>query len=132
MGVIVIVTASVTEELKRDVAARAKRKDEGQEEETALKARQTAPNRSFTEQPEPAQAGLPGPSQKDVTQDDVKERDSGTAVDGRAALTGKLCRRVMALIRWQSGVDTAVDDRMVRALEAWLRRRGISIYTDQV
>jgi hypothetical protein len=38
----------------------------------------------------------------------------------------------MALIRWQCSTDTAVDDRMVRVLEGWLRKRGISIYTDLV
>jgi hypothetical protein len=68
-----------------------------------------------------------------MTQESARERDSGTAPvtqDDRGVLTGKLCKRVMALIKWQCGADTVVDDRMVRALEGWLRRRGISIYTD--
>jgi hypothetical protein len=68
-----------------------------------------------------------------MTQATVKERDSGTAPvtqDDRGVLTGKLCKHVMALIKWQCSADTAVDDRMVRVLEGWLQRRGISIYTD--
>jgi hypothetical protein len=56
------------------------------------------------------------------------ERDSGTWPD----LTGKLCRCVMALIWWRVGADKAVTEHVVRALEEWLWRRGISIYTDQL
>jgi hypothetical protein len=63
----------------------------------------------------------------------LEKWDSGPAIvshDNRATITGKLCQQVMVLIKWQCGVDKAVDDRMVRALEGWLRNRGISIYTD--
>jgi hypothetical protein len=62
-----------------------------------------------------------------------EERDSGirsVSHAGQAELTGKLCRHVMALIRWKVGADIAVTEHVVRALEEWLCRRGISIYTD--
>jgi hypothetical protein len=61
------------------------------------------------------------------------KRDNGSTAgshDDRAALTGKLCQWVMVLIKWQCGMDKAVDARMVQALEGWLCNRGISIYTD--
>jgi hypothetical protein len=57
---------------------------------------------------------------------EVRERDNRSGPD----LTGKLCRRVMALIRWKVGADKAVTEHVVQALEEWLQRRGISIYTD--
>jgi hypothetical protein len=72
-------------------------------------------------------------SQVGMTQGVAREWDSGTAPMTQGdwgVLTGKLCKRVMALIKWRCGADTAVDDCMVRALEGWLRRRGISIYID--
>jgi hypothetical protein len=56
----------------------------------------------------------------------VGEWDSGSGTD----LTGKLCQHVMALIRWRVGADKAVMEHVVQALEEWLQRRGISIYTD--
>jgi hypothetical protein len=64
-----------------------------------------------------------------------REWDSGTgAVHHRssAELTGKLCRRVMALICWKVGADGTVTDHMVWVLEEWLHRHRISIYTDLV
>jgi hypothetical protein len=45
-------------------------------------------------------------------------------------LTGKLCQHVMVLICWKVGADVAVMEHMVQALEEWLHRRGIGIYTD--
>jgi hypothetical protein len=62
-----------------------------------------------------------------------RERDSGTksvSHGGSAELTGKLCQHMMALIQWKVGADVAVTEHVVRALEEWLCRRGISIYTD--
>jgi hypothetical protein len=62
-----------------------------------------------------------------------KERDSGKDAQGQqssAEFTGKLCKQVMALIRWKVGTDKAVDEHVVQALERWLWNRGISIYTD--
>jgi hypothetical protein len=56
------------------------------------------------------------------------EWDSGSGSD----LTGKLCWCVMALIRWKVGADKAVTEHVVWALEEWLQRRGISIYTDRL
>jgi hypothetical protein len=64
-----------------------------------------------------------------------REWDSGSGMmtqEGSAELTGKLCQQVMALICWRVGADKAVTDCMVQALEEWLHRRGISIYTDLV
>jgi hypothetical protein len=61
--------------------------------------------------------------------------DSGTSISdqsSRTALMGKLCKRVLALIKYKVSVDNAVDGHMVQVLEAWLCKRGISIYTDHV
>jgi hypothetical protein len=49
-----------------------------------------------------------------------KERDNGKGAQGQqssAEFTGKLCRRVMALICWKVGADKAVDEHVVQALE---------------
>jgi hypothetical protein len=48
------------------------------------------------------------------------------------ALTRKLCQRVLALIKWKVSVDKDITKVTVQALEAWLRARGISIYTDRL
>jgi hypothetical protein len=75
------------------------------------------------------------PSHRGMTPTIDKKRDSGTAPadqNERSALTGKLCKRVLVLIKWQCSADTAVDDRMVQALTGWLRKRGISIYTETI
>jgi hypothetical protein len=72
-------------------------------------------------------------SQRKMTQETLEEQDSGStngSHDDCAIMTGKLCQRVMALIKWQCGMDKAVDNRMVWVLEGWLHNRGISIYTD--
>jgi hypothetical protein len=63
-----------------------------------------------------------------------EEWDSGTSdhnSESRLVLMGKLCRRALVLIKYKVGADKAVDDYMVKALEAWLWKRGISIYTDR-
>jgi hypothetical protein len=63
------------------------------------------------------------------------ERDSGTrsvSHGGSTELTGKLCQHMMVLIWLKVGADKVVKECMVRALEEWLHRRGISIYTDQM
>jgi hypothetical protein len=68
-----------------------------------------------------------------MTQETLTKQDNGSTAESHndwAALTGKLCQRVMALIRWQCKMDKAVDACMVQVLEGWLRNRGISIYTD--
>jgi hypothetical protein len=115
-----IVTASVTKEIKEGTKPTSP---------TSYK-----PNRNELSKDEPDQPEtIRRLSQAEVTHRNVRERDSGMAPvshDERATLTGKLCKRVMALIRWQCSTDTAVDDHMVRVLEGWLRKRGISIYTD--
>jgi hypothetical protein len=132
------VTASVTKEIKKG-KARHEANERG-EEKIKDQPNQTKPNpielyQTRPSRPEQSRTREAESSQGQLTQDDIREQDSGSAPvkpDDRAALTGRLCRHVMALIRWQCGVDGAVDDCMVRALEVWLRRRGISIYTDLV
>jgi hypothetical protein len=47
-----------------------------------------------------------------------------------AQLMGKLCKRALVLIKYKVGADVDVSDRMVQALEEWLQRRRISIYTE--
>jgi hypothetical protein len=64
-----------------------------------------------------------------------EQQNSRTSNDdqpSRSAMMGKLCKRVLALIKYKVGADGAVDEHMVQALEAWLQKRGISIYTDHV
>jgi hypothetical protein len=38
----------------------------------------------------------------------------------------------MALIKWKKGLDLRVTEKMIKELESWLQRRGVSIYTDFV
>jgi hypothetical protein len=73
-------------------------------------------------------------SHRETTQPTNGKQNTATSVsqDECSALTGKLCKRVLALIRWQCGADTAVDNRMIQALTGWLRKRGISIYTEMI
>jgi hypothetical protein len=128
------VTASVTKEIKGLAAA--KTEEERAHEDTG-EANQTDPGRAGAGRTDGSKrqndtTPTLALGQRKVTHVDSKERDSGTAPNERPELTGKLCRRVMALIRWQCGADGAVDACMVRALEGWLRKRGISIYTDLV
>jgi hypothetical protein len=94
---------------------------------------QTEPDRGSEAGPTLRTTGKPAqdPSHRELTQE---ERDSGTksvSHIGSAELTGKLCWHVMALIRWKVGADVAVTEHVVRALEEWLHRRGITIYTDR-
>jgi hypothetical protein len=74
--------------------------------------------------------------------EDVRKRDSGTSTinkkwsinDARNVTHGlmdKLCKRALVLIKHKVGADLAVSDRMVRVLEEWLWRKGITIYTEQ-
>jgi hypothetical protein len=69
-------------------------------------------------------------SHREMTQGEWDTGTRSVSSDGSTELTGKLCQRVMVLIRWKVGADIAVTDHVVWALEEWLRRRGISIYTD--
>jgi hypothetical protein len=118
---ILVVTASITEEIRR------KRNE--------IKPTRTSPlgeEPTWTEAAgdEPVEDEPLDTSQRRMTQE---ERDSGTrsvSHTGQSELTGKLCWCVMALIWWKVGADIAVTEHVVRALEEWLRRRGISIYTD--
>jgi hypothetical protein len=125
-----IVTASVTEEIKR------KRKEKQNEEKPnrtdeptgetkpAEESNLTQRDESVKEEVEPTMSHLGMTSKERNNSKEIREQGSS------AHLTGKLCKRVMALIRWKVGADKAVSEHMVWALEGWLRRRGISIYAD--
>jgi hypothetical protein len=47
-----------------------------------------------------------------------------------SVLMGKLCRRVLVLIKHKVSADGSVSDRMAQALATWLRQQGITIYTE--
>jgi hypothetical protein len=66
--------------------------------------------------------------------DDWRERNNGSSIriDAiKAELTGKLCRRALVLIKHKVGADVDISEHMVWALEEWLCRWGITIYTEQ-
>jgi hypothetical protein len=77
--------------------------------------------------------------------DTVEKRDNGTgaktkkwdsrtisdARDGTYGLMDKLCKCALILIKHKVGADLTISDHMVRALEEWLWRKGITIYTEQ-
>jgi hypothetical protein len=61
------------------------------------------------------------------------KRDSGSGIpsgDINAQLMEKLCKWALVLIKHKVGTDVDVSDHMVQALEEWLRRCRISIYTE--
>jgi hypothetical protein len=63
----------------------------------------------------------------------IGEQDSGINIninDINTPLMGKLCRRALVLIKHKVGADVCVSNCMVRALEEWLQRWGITIYTE--
>jgi hypothetical protein len=63
----------------------------------------------------------------------LEEWDTGTSICSNGSgpdLMGRLCRRVLALIKYKVSADVAVSEHMVRVLEMWLQKRGISIYTE--
>jgi hypothetical protein len=118
------VMASVTEEIKKSRLTEPSGRSEPDE--------QSKPGKQ-AERPESI---LPE-SADEVTQDlshrRLDQKEHGTrsvSHTGSADLTGKLCQCVMALIRWKVGADVAVTEHVVWALEEWLCRRGINIYTD--
>jgi hypothetical protein len=120
------VTASVTEEIRR------KEKEKEATIQTNLGSSDLARIELSAKKPNWS-GSIEVPSQEQMTHGVTEKRDSGTmpvSHGDRATLTGKLYKHVMVLIKWQCGADEAVDARMVRALEGWLRNRGISIYTD--
>jgi hypothetical protein len=102
------VTASITEEIKR---------------------KKPSADKPSTDKP-----SLDGMTSRTSHRTMTQEKwDSGTrsvSHTGQSDLMGKLCRRVMVLIRWKVGANVAVMEHVVRALEEWLHRQGISIYTD--
>jgi hypothetical protein len=68
-----------------------------------------------------------------AAKDKQEEQDNSPSIriDAiRSELTGKLCRWALVLIKHKVGADVDVSEHMVRALEAWLCRRGITIYTE--
>jgi hypothetical protein len=138
------VTASVTKEIRegRESGNAALVVGEGDRDEPPVDRtddQQAKPNRTTDQQAKPDQVGssqeINQTSHREMTQEVKGKQISATAPTdqlGHSILTGKLCKRALALIRWQCGADTAVDDRMVQALTGWLRKRGISIYTEAV
>jgi hypothetical protein len=50
----------------------------------------------------------------------------------RSTITGRLCKRVLAYIKWWSGADTDIDVTVIDSLGHWLCNRGISVYIDPV
>jgi hypothetical protein len=114
------VTSSITEEIKE--------KREADEERTSsvLSGSQVTISNAYD-------TNCASESCQELTDGSEGEWDSGTPsrrIDASAQLTGKLCRHVMALIQWKVGADRAVSEHVVQALEEWLHRWGISIYTD--
>jgi hypothetical protein len=68
-----------------------------------------------------------------VVRPNSREQDTGPSIEVdtiRPDLIGKLCRWALALIKYKVGADVDVSERMVRALEEWLQRWGITIYTE--
>jgi hypothetical protein len=123
--------ASITAEIKRSRKDEVKLNQAEQASSTYPKTMEDKlnPDKPNLGKPNPDEP-IPGTSHRVVTQ---RERDSGTksvSHTGQAELTGKLCWCMMVLIWWKVGADVAVMEHVVRALEEWLRRRGISIYTD--
>jgi hypothetical protein len=70
--------------------------------------------------------------------DEVHDHQSGTnevqqqSMATQSTIMGKLCHRVLALIKWKKGLSQEITEDMIRALEKWLHNRGISVYTDHV
>jgi hypothetical protein len=63
-----------------------------------------------------------------------EEQDSGSGTltrDNSAQMMGKLCKQALVLIKHKVGTDVNVSDHMVWALEEWLQRQGITIYTER-
>jgi hypothetical protein len=113
-----------------------KRKRQKEEEPNLREPRLYEPGRnvaihSSSGKDQPNQAKPPlQMSHKEMTQGEWDTGTRSVSYDGNVELTGKLCRCMMALIRWKVGADVAVTDHVVQALEEWLCRRGISIYMD--
>jgi hypothetical protein len=64
--------------------------------------------------------------------DGISDHQAGSdeKIRHQSAITGKLCRRVLAHIKWQTGVDTDVDASVMDVLGCWLCYRGITVYID--
>jgi hypothetical protein len=48
----------------------------------------------------------------------------------KSTITGKLCQWVLTVIKWRRGLVPDINQKMMGEVEAWLHRRGVSIYTD--
>jgi hypothetical protein len=90
--------ASVTEEIKR----RRNEPDQSGEHESS----QRKPTAGLAQEL----------SHRGLTQEEQDSGPRSVSHGSSAKLTGKLCRRVMALIRWKVGVDNAVTEHVVWAL----------------
>jgi hypothetical protein len=50
----------------------------------------------------------------------------------KSAITGMLCKRVLAYVKWHQGCYPGVDTSMMDSLGCWLHNRGIGVYIDPV
>jgi hypothetical protein len=63
----------------------------------------------------------------------IKGHDDGSLgndLTSISVLMGKLCKRVLALIKHKVSTDGSVSDHMAQALATWLWQWGITIYTE--
>jgi hypothetical protein len=102
------VMASVTEELKRR-----------RNEPTVTQANELDEPRCFDPQPDEPVSDL---NKSQMTHEKWDSGNQSATHTRNVELTGKLCRHVMALIRWKVGADKAMSKHVVWVLEEWLRR----------
>jgi hypothetical protein len=50
----------------------------------------------------------------------------------KSAIIGRLCKRVLAYIKWRSDVNADIDISVMDSLGCWLHNRGISVHIDSV
>jgi hypothetical protein len=63
---------------------------------------------------------------------DVKLPVSDGNCQSRSTITGRLCKQVLAYIKWRSGVDVNLAASVMDSLWCWLHNRGITVYIDPV
>jgi hypothetical protein len=102
---------------------------------------QTAPNQTVPNQP--GLICLPNGSGETSYQTTISNQGQDATISNHSnsdtshktmgiesVVMGKLCRRVLALIKHKVGTDGAVSNRMAQALASCLRLWGITIYTE--
>jgi hypothetical protein len=50
----------------------------------------------------------------------------------KSAITGVLCKWVLAYVKWHKGCYPGIDVSVMDSLGCWLRHRGITVYIDPV